>query len=124
MTNWWQVLVNLIHLVECKTLTTFHFIILNTVEDRPPPFVFAHALIDPLLNTPEYAEQFRRNYLPYTRNFTMNVRAHSCFCHPAILQFSITAISFVISCKELKIAQIAQINLKALLTFELKLCPR
>ena len=32
------------------------------------------------------------------------------FCHPAISQFSMAAVSFVIACKELKIGQIAQIN--------------
>ena len=32
------------------------------------------------------------------------------FCHPAISQFSITVTSFVIACKGLKIAEIAQIN--------------
>ena len=31
-------------------------------------------------------------------------------CHSAILQFPIAAISFVIACKDLKIAQIVQIN--------------
>ena len=32
------------------------------------------------------------------------------FCHPAISQFSIAVTSFVIACKRLKIAEIAQIN--------------
>ena len=32
------------------------------------------------------------------------------FLHPAISQFSITVTSFVIACKGLKIAEIAQIN--------------
>jgi len=32
------------------------------------------------------------------------------FCYPAILQFSVVAISIVIACKELKITQIVQIN--------------
>ena len=31
-------------------------------------------------------------------------------CHPVILQFLITAIFFVTDCKELKLAQIAEIN--------------
>ena len=60
MTKWWQLLVNLINLVECKSLTTFYFIILITVEDRPPAFVFTHALIDPLLNKPEYTKMVLR----------------------------------------------------------------
>ena len=28
--------------MDCKSLTTFHFIILNTVEDRPPPTSVIH----------------------------------------------------------------------------------
>ena len=33
-----------------------------------------------------------------------------CFCHTAISQFSVAAISSVIDCKKLESAQIAQIN--------------
>ena len=35
---------------------------------------------------------------------------HKRFCHPAVSHFSIAAVFFVIACKELKIAQIAQID--------------
>ena len=36
--------------------------------------------------------------------------AHYLFCHPAISQILMADISFNIACKELKIAQIAQLN--------------
>ena len=35
---------------------------------------------------------------------------HELFCHPAISQFLMADISFNTACKELKIAQIAQLN--------------
>ena len=37
--------------------------------------------------------------------------AYQLFCHPAISQFLMSDISFNTACKELKIAQIAQLNL-------------
>ena len=43
-------------------------------------------------------------------NFTENVRLINFFCHTAISQFLMADISFNIACKELKIAQIAQLN--------------
>ena len=49
------------------------------------------------------------NYLWKTRNFTKNVGAHYCFCHPAIWPISKVTISFFIVCKELTIAQLAPI---------------
>ena len=36
--------------------------------------------------------------------------AHYLFCHPAVSKFSMADISFNIACKEVKIAQIAQVN--------------
>ena len=46
---------------------------------------------------PRYTEKFQRNYRWQTRNFTKKVCAYQRFCHPAILQFSMAAISFVIA---------------------------
>ena len=56
-------------------------------------------------------EWFRRNSLLNTRNFTENVwLINFFFCHPAISQFLMADISFNVACKELKIAQIGQLN--------------
>ena len=43
-------------------------------------------------------------------NFTKNAWLINFFCHPAILQFSMADNSFSIACKEMKIAQIAQVK--------------
>ena len=42
--------------------------------------------------------------------FYRGCMAHKLFCHPAISQFLMADISFNTACKELKIAQIAQLN--------------
>ena len=45
-----------------------------------------------------------------TSKFYRGCTAHQLFCHPAISQFFMADISFNTACKELKIAQIAQLN--------------